>query len=154
MRRSLLSSLVHHIPQSHQTRVPFVFHFQMKLPTLINYMFTGYNSCTNYGINNTYTRQWSDPITLSSFLFSVTMIANCLWRYGYMIFVEGDSVGEVPVEMDILGFKIGRDTHPSRDSIVMTNPSLIYKMLIYTIFRRYKDGGAGVQTRWRSQSGV
>ncbi|MEK9698547.1 MAG: hypothetical protein VW270_22435, partial [Candidatus Poseidoniales archaeon] len=35
------------------------------------------------GINNTYTDQWLTGVTLFSFVFSLTIVINSIWRFGY-----------------------------------------------------------------------
>jgi len=48
------------------------------------------------GLNNSATGQWTDGVSLFSFMFSLALISNSLYRFGYLSLCQGSSIKDVP----------------------------------------------------------
>jgi hypothetical protein len=58
------------------------------------------------GLNNTATDQWDEWFTIASFSFSLGMVVNSIYRFGYYVFVMENSVDEVPIRLKIPGLAL------------------------------------------------
>merc|ERR1712010_88261 len=65
------------------------------------------------GINNTITGQWTEIVTLSSFIISLTIVVNSIWRFAYWKLIEKIPIGDVPIFIKIpftsIKIKLKRD---------------------------------------------
>jgi hypothetical protein len=73
---------------------------------LFEFLFESIPQLLLQGLNNTYTFQWFDPITLSSFAFSGFMVVNGIWTLAYPVLIDGIAVNDVPVRLNIFGYVI------------------------------------------------
>ena len=74
------------------------------------------------GLNSTMTNQWGSGFAIFSFTFSLVVVINATWRFGYYYFVEDVPIGDVPVTLKIPLTKIkidlkrrDNDTQESRE---------------------------------------
>merc|ERR1711965_680773 len=80
------------------------------------------------GLNSTITDQWGSGFAIFSFTFSLVMVINATWWFGYYYFVEDVPIGDVPMTLKVPFTSIKIDLKRHDNDTEETREKKMYKI--------------------------